>query len=139
MYFDREVAAVLQDARQAAVRTLGELAMGHGASTVLLAGDIYDKQQLSQQTLAKPMEAMRQFPKVTWHLMPGNHDHVREKGLWDRLARANLPENVQLHTTPGAVRIIDDNGTPVFLLPAPLAHIANVDDLTAYMDKESHA
>ncbi len=137
MYFEPEVAVLLQDARQAAVRTLGDLAMKHGASTVLLAGDIYDKQQLSPQTLAKPIEGMRQFPKVIWHLMPGNHDHVRENGLWDRLARTNLPENVRLHTSPGAVKIMDDDGTPVFLLPAPLPHIANVDDLTGYMDKEA--
>jgi DNA repair exonuclease SbcCD nuclease subunit len=136
IYFEPEVAALLQDARQAAVRSLGDLAMKHGASTVLLAGDIYDKQQLSLQTLAKPIEGMRQFSKVNWHLMPGNHDHMRENGLWDRLLRANLPENVHLHTSPGAVKIVDDDGTPVFLLPAPLPHIANVDDLTAYMDKE---
>ena len=73
-YFEPEIAALLQDARQAAVRTLGELAVEHRASAVLLAGDIYDKQLLSPQTLAKPLEAMRQFPKVAWHLMPGNHD-----------------------------------------------------------------
>ena len=136
IYFEPEVAALLQDARQAAVRSLGDLAMKHGASTVLLAGDIYDKQQLSLQTLAKPIEGMRQFSKVNWHLMPGNHDHMRENGLWDRLLRTNLPENVHLHTSPGAVKIMDDDGRPVFLLPAPLPHIANVDDLTAYMDKE---
>jgi hypothetical protein len=88
------------------------------------------------QTIAKPIEAMRQFPSVTWHLMPGNHDHMRESGLWYRLLRAGLPQNVRLHTSPGAVKIIDDDGTPVFLLPAPLPHIANIDDLTAYMDKE---
>jgi DNA repair exonuclease SbcCD nuclease subunit len=137
MFFEPEVAALLQDARQAAVRTLGDLAVKHGASTVLLAGDIYDKQQLSPQTLAKPIEVMRQFPMVTWHLMPGNHDHLRENGLWDRLSRTNLPKNVHLHTTPGAVKIMDDDGTPVFLLPAPLPHIASVDDLTGYMDKEA--
>ena len=136
MYFEPEVAALLQDARQASVRSLGDLAIKHEASTVLLAGDIYDKQQLSPQTLAKPIEGMRQFPKVNWHLMPGNHDHMRENGLWDRLLRTNLPENVHLHTSPGAVKIMDDDGRPVFLLPAPLPHIANVDDLTAYMDKE---
>ena len=49
--------------------------------------------------------------------MPGNHDHVRENGLWDRLLRTNLPENVKLHINPGAVKIMDDDGTPVFLLP----------------------
>ncbi len=135
-YFEPEVSALLQDARHAAVRTIGELAVQHGASAVLLAGDIYDKQQLSQQTLVKPIEGMRQFPKVTWHLMPGNHDHLRENGLWDRLLRANLPENVKLHIRPGAVQIENDDGTPVFLLPAPLLHISSADDLTAYMDNE---
>jgi len=79
---------------------------------------------------------MRQFPKVAWHLMPGNHDHLRENGLWDRIRRMNLPSNVRLHTSPGAVQIADDDGTPVFLLPAPLPHISSVDDLTSYMDKE---
>lgn len=137
MYFEPEVAALLQDARKASVRTIGHLAVKHGVSTVLLAGDIYDKQQLSPQTIAKPIEGMRQFPKVTWHLMPGNHDHLRENGLWDRLRRMNLPANVQLHTTPGAVKIMDDDGTPVFLLPAPLPYITSVDDLTDYMDKEA--
>jgi hypothetical protein len=69
--------------------------------------------------------------------MPGNPDHVRENGLWERLSRTNLPENVHLHTSPGAVKIMEDDGTPVFLLPAPLPHIANVDDLAGYMDKEA--
>jgi DNA repair exonuclease SbcCD nuclease subunit len=135
MYFEPEVAALLQDARQASIRTLGELSVKHHASTVLLAGDVYDKQQLSQQTLTKPIEAMRQFPKVNWHLMPGNHDHARENGLWDRLRRMNLPPNIYLHTSPGVVKIMDDEGTPVFLLPAPLPHITSADDLTAYMDE----
>jgi len=136
-YFDPAVAALLQDARQASIRSIGQLAVEHGVSTVLLAGDLYDKQQLTPQTIAKPIEGMRQFPRVTWHLMPGNHDHMRENGLWDRLRRTNLPTNVRLHTTAGAVQIVDDDGKPVFLLPAPLAHISSADDLTDYMDKEA--
>jgi DNA repair exonuclease SbcCD nuclease subunit len=132
--FEPEVASLLQDARQASVSSLGELAIRHGASAVLLAGDIYDKQQLSQVTLAKPLETMRRFPRVIWHLMPGNHDCMRDNGLWDRLARLQLPANVRLHTTPGAVQMADDE--PIFLLPAPLRSISGPDDLTAYMDKE---
>jgi len=133
-FFDPEVANLLQDARQGVVATLGELALRNGVSDVLLAGDIYDKQQLSRVTLAKPIEAMRRFSKVTWHLLPGNHDHVRDNGLWDRLVRSSLPSNVKLHTTAGATPISED-GT-VFLLPAPLRHISSVDDLSSYMDKE---
>jgi len=136
-YFDPGVAALLQDARQGAVGSLGEAAMRAGATAVLLAGDVYDKQQLTQQTLLKPIEAMRRFPRIAWHLIPGNHDHLRESGLWDRLARAGLPANVHLHLAPGAAPIGEDDGRPVMLLPAPLSHIATVDDLTAYMDGEA--
>ena len=132
-----EVAVLLQDARQAVVGTLGQLASKYGATAVLLAGDVYDGQQPTQVTLAKPIEAMRRFPKVTWHLMPGNHDRVRENGLWDRLARMQLPANIRFHTAPGAVQIADDDGVAVFLLPVPLKYMANPDDLTGYMDEEA--
>jgi DNA repair exonuclease SbcCD nuclease subunit len=133
-YFEPDVAAVLQDARQAIVKILGECAIGYRASAVLLAGDIYDKQQLSTRTLAQPIEAMRQFPRVVWHLLPGNHDCARDNGLWHRLRGMGLPENVRLHTEPGAAEIANDDGVPVFLLPAPLHYASSGDDLTAYMD-----
>jgi DNA repair exonuclease SbcCD nuclease subunit len=79
-YFDPEVASALQDARQAVVRTLGEAAVKSGATAVFISGDIYEKQQMSQQTLARAIENMRSFKSVQWHLMPGNHDHFRENG-----------------------------------------------------------
>jgi DNA repair exonuclease SbcCD nuclease subunit len=135
-FLEPEVAVLLQNARQEVVERLGEIALEHEAFTVLLAGDIFDKQQLSNVTVAKPVEVMRRFSAVTWHLMPGNHDHVRENGLWDRLARMQLPANVRLHTTPGAVKIGDD-GELVCLLPAPLRHISSAGDLTSYMDAEA--
>jgi DNA repair exonuclease SbcCD nuclease subunit len=136
-YFQPETASILQDARQAVVRTLGEAAVKSGASAVLIAGDIYEKQQMSQQTLARAIENMRSFGSVLWHLMPGNHDHFQENGLWDRIARMQLPANVKLHTRPGAVQIAEDGAVPVFLLPSPLRHTASPEDLSAYMDKET--
>jgi DNA repair exonuclease SbcCD nuclease subunit len=135
-YFDPDVASALQDARHAVVRTLGEAAVKSGATAVFISGDIYEKQQMSQQTLARAIENMRSFKSVRWHLMPGNHDHFRENGLWDRLVRMQLPSNVTLHSRPGAVQIADEGGVPVFLLPAPLRFTSSVDDLTAYMDEE---
>jgi DNA repair exonuclease SbcCD nuclease subunit len=134
-YFEPEIASALQDARQTVVRTLGEAAVKSGATAVLIAGDIYEKQQMSQQTLARAIENMRSFKSVRWHLMPGNHDHFRENGLWDRLVRMQLPSNVTLHTQPGAVQIADDGGVPVFLLPSPLRFTSSVDDLASYMDQ----
>lgn len=136
-YFEPETASILQDARQGAVRTLGDAAVKSGATAVLIAGDIYEKQQMSQPTLARAIENMRSFGAVQWHLMPGNHDHFRENGLWDRLARMQLPANVRLHIRPGAIQVADDGGAPVFVLPAPLYHTSSSDDLTAYMNMEA--
>jgi DNA repair exonuclease SbcCD nuclease subunit len=133
-FLEPEIAVLLQNARQEVVARLGEIACEHGAATVLLAGDIFDKQQLSNVTIAKPIEIMRRFSRVTWHLMPGNHDHLLENGLWDRVARMQLPANIKLHAIPGAVEIADD--PPAYLLPAPLSHRSSVGDLTSYMDKE---
>jgi DNA repair exonuclease SbcCD nuclease subunit len=135
-YFEPEIANILQDARQAVVRTLGEAAVKSGATAVLIAGDIYEKQQMTQQTLARAIENMRSFSTIQWHLMPGNHDHFRDNGLWDRLARCQLPANVTLHVRAGAVEIVGDGGAPVFLLPAPLRFTSSVDDLTAYMNSD---
>jgi DNA repair exonuclease SbcCD nuclease subunit len=136
-YFEPETAAILQDARQAVVRTLGEAARKHGANAVLIAGDIFEKQQMSQATLARALESMRALTGVQWHLMPGNHDHFRENGLWDRLARMQVPANVSLHVRPGAVQITDEGTQSVFLLPAPLHHTSSSQDLTAYMNTEA--
>lgn len=131
--FAGDTASFLQDARHAVLRTLGELAVRHGATDILIAGDVYEKQQTSQQTLARSIESMRPFSKVTWHLMPGNHDHFRENGLWDRLARMPLPDNIRLHVRPGAVGL-GDGGV---LLPAPFHLRTSADDLTSYMDAEA--
>jgi DNA repair exonuclease SbcCD nuclease subunit len=60
--FEPEVAAMLQDARQAAVRTLGAAAAKTGASAVIIAGDFYEKQQMSHPTIARAIENMRAFP-----------------------------------------------------------------------------
>jgi DNA repair exonuclease SbcCD nuclease subunit len=135
-FLQPEVSVLLQNGRHEAVKRLGEIAIEHETFTVLLAGDIFDKQQLSNVTVAKAVEIMRHFSGVTWHLIPGNHDHLRENGLWDRLARMQLPANVRVYTTPGAVKIAD-TGAPVYLLPAPLRHISSAGDLTSYMDNEA--
>lgn len=132
--FTPEIANLLQSQRHEVLNRLGEIAVRQQAAIVFLAGDIFDKQQLSNVTVRKPVEIMRRFPTITWHLMPGNHDHLREHGLWDRLARIGLPDNVKLHIAPGAVKIADD--VPAYLLPAPLQYRSSTDDLTSYMDAE---
>jgi DNA repair exonuclease SbcCD nuclease subunit len=79
--FSAEAATLLQEARQTAVRALGNAALASGASTVFIAGDVFEREQMSQPTLMRAIETMRAFDRITWHLLPGNHDHYRENGL----------------------------------------------------------
>ena len=131
-FVDDATVGVLQEARLEAVSRIGRLAMEHAAPTVLVAGDIYDVATAEDRTLAQPIERMRAFPEVTWHLIPGNHDPHQSGGPWDRLLRRGLPDNVWAHLEPVPVALADGHAR---LLPAPLTRRRALGDPTAWMDE----
>src|SRR5262249_55537562 len=116
--------------RLTAIERLGELAVTHGAWHVLVAGDIYDNEAPNPVTIRAPIERMKAFPGVHWHLLPGNHDPHRPEGVWDRLAPIGMPPNIHLQLTR-AVFALEDHA---FLLPAPLTRKTEAEDVTAWMD-----
>lgn len=126
---DRE--AVLARARLEAIESIGKLTMEEGAAHVLVAGDIYDSEVPTRQTLLAPLERMRLFPAVHWHLIPGNHDPHRPQGVWDRARAESLPANVHLHLGPEPFEL----GEHAVLLPAPLTRKSEGGDLTEWMDR----
>ena len=130
-FVDNATMGLLQEARLRSISRLGELAGEHGAADVVVAGDVYDMEALSPRSLNQPLERMRGFSSVRWHLLPGNHDPHRPNGLWDQLLRRGLPENVFAHAVPEPT-VVENEG--FVLLPAPLFHRRTLDDLTAYMD-----
>lgn len=123
--------AVLQEERLDAIGRIGRLAREQRAPLVLVAGDVYDGDKPGDRTLGQPIERMRAFPDVRWHLLPGNHDSHQPNGLWDRLRKKGLPENVVLHLEPGPQAIM---GKAAVLLPAPLTRRHALGDPTEYMD-----
>ena len=122
--------SVLRQARLSAIETIGRLARDEGARHVLVAGDLYDNDAPARKTLLEPMERMRAFGEVTWHVIPGNHDYHRGNGLWDRVAGLGLPANVTLHLSPAPALLGED----AILFPAPLRRRSEVNDLTEWMD-----
>ena len=107
-FVDETTMGLLQEARLDAISRLGKLAQEHNVGHVLVAGDVYDKEALSPLSRNKPIERMRAFSKVQWHLLPGNHDPHRPNGLWDQLVRNGLPENVHVHVNPKPVCLEPD-------------------------------
>lgn len=125
-----EKEVVLRQARLTAIETIGGLAAKEAAHHVLIAGDLYDTEAPTQKTLLEPLERMRGFPGVAWHIIPGNHDPHRGLGLWDRVRAVGLPSNVHLHLTPEPVEL----GADAVLLPAPMRRKSESSDLTQWMD-----
>ncbi len=74
-----EKEGILKQARLEAIERIGSLAMSEGAEHVLVAGDVYDTDAPTQKTLLEPLERMRSFPRLSWHLLPGNHDPPSSK------------------------------------------------------------
>lgn len=122
--------SMLRHARLTAIENIGGLANKEGAKHVLIAGDLYDTEAPSQKTLLEPLERMKQFPDVDWHVLPGNHDPHRPNGLWDRVRQAGTPSNVHLHLAQEVSALGED----AVLLPAPLRRKSEAADLTGWMD-----
>ncbi len=130
---DRE--EVLRQARLSVIAKIGQLAEREEAAHILVAGDIYDTESPTSRTLLEPLERMRGCPDVQWHLIPGNHDPHRAKGVWDRVREAGVPPNVHLHLTAEPFSL----GSTAVLLPAPLTRKNEGGDLTAWMDSAETA
>ena len=127
--------SLLRRARLLAIENLGHLAEKEGAEHVVVAGDIYDTEVPATRTLLEPLERMRLFANVEWHLLPGNHDPHRPKGVWDRVRENGAPANVYLHLTPEPAAL----GSSTVLLPAPLTRKSEGSDLTEWMDRAGTA
>jgi DNA repair exonuclease SbcCD nuclease subunit len=133
--FADEASQTLREERLDAINRLGELARKHDASDILVAGDIYDAETPSERTLRQPIERMRAFQAIRWHLIPGNHDPHTPSGPWQRLCRLHqrdeLPSNVTLHLEPRPAPMV---GGAAVLLPAVLTRRHVAEDPTAWMD-----
>ena len=130
-FVDNTTMGLLQEARLRAITRLGEFAGERDVRHILVAGDVYDMEALLPRSLNQPLERMRNFDRIQWHLLPGNHDPHRPNGLWDQLLRKGLPDNVHVYTLPEPAILEEEL---LVLLPAPLHHRRTLGDPTAYMD-----
>lgn len=72
-FLSEEAAPRFSQARIDAITRLGELASQHAASFIVVAGDVFESNQLSRQTVLRSLNALEALP-VPVFLLPGNHD-----------------------------------------------------------------
>ena len=121
---DGNIRGRLMEARHGAIGRLASVASDRGAAHVLLAGDTFDTATPSLTVIRQALAAMGEAPDVTWWLLPGNHDNLRDaEPLWEAIAR-EAPPNVIALTEPEP-RDIGDDAT---LLPCPIAFRSGASD-----------
>lgn len=104
-------------ARTEVVRRIGEVAQEQGCAFVVVAGDVFERNQLTPQTVRRALEALRAVP-VPVYLLPGNHDHLGPMSIWAApLVREELPEHVHVLSEPGVHPVAEG----VELVAAPWA------------------
>lgn len=124
-----DAAALLREARFEAVRRLARLATEHDVAAVLVAGDVFDGNQVADATIHRALQAMAAFPGP-WVLLPGNHDAHLAECVWTRLERLGRPEHLRIAARPEPIVLADGR---LVVLPAPLTARRTSDDLTAWM------
>lgn len=129
--FAPDDAIPLAEARFQAVERLAALAVERRVDAVLVAGDVFDAQTVSERTLRRLFNALAAF-NGPWVLIPGNHDAALAESVWTRAQRLGLlPANVHLIDQPG-LRLFPEQGLAVLGAPLTQRHVHA--DLTEAFD-----
>lgn len=128
--YEADTRGELKAERFRAVERIARLAAERGCDAVLVAGDAFDDNTVTDREIRRTLEAMSGF-RGPWVMLPGNHDAALSVSVWTRLLRME----------PGPGVIVADRPEPVLLaggrlavLPAPLTRRHEGADLTAWFD-----
>jgi len=124
-------AVPLAEARFGALERLAQLAAEHKVDAVLVAGDVFDAQTVSDRTVRRLFNALKAF-SGPWIMIPGNHDAALAESVWTRAERLQaIPANVRIALKPG---ILDFTTQGFAVFAAPLTQRHTYNDLTEWFD-----
>lgn len=132
--FGPEDGPALAQARLNTVERIAAKASELGVDAVLVAGDVFDAQTISDRTVRRLFMALQGFAGP-WIMLPGNHDAALAESIWSRAQRLDaIPANVHVLLTPEPF-ILAEQGLAI--LPAPLTQRQTFHDLTDWFDHAS--
>lgn len=116
-FAEGDVAALLREARLAAVERIAGIAAEAEVAAVLVAGDVLESEHAEPGLLRRMVHRMAAY-SGPWLLLPGNHDPARPGGVWDRFRQSgDCPANVRVLSEPQPATLADGR---LIVLPAPL-------------------
>jgi DNA repair exonuclease SbcCD nuclease subunit len=127
--FDVEDAAFLGQARLDTVASIARLATESGVDAVLVAGDVFDTQGVSDRSIRRLFANLAGFAG-DWVLIAGNHDAALADSVWTRARELScIGANVHIPTATGIVAL---KGADI--LAAPLTQRHTYGDVTEAFD-----
>lgn len=129
--FDSDDAAMLAEARFDAVARIAQLATERGVDAVLVAGDVFDTQGISDRGIRRLFGALGAYAGP-WVMIAGNHDAALADSVWTRAIQLGcVPANVHVPLRTG---VVDLPGANLAVLAAPLTQRHTYDDVTQAFD-----
>lgn len=126
-FLDADAQARYSAARRDAVAALGALARETGAEFIVVAGDVFDANQLAPKVVSQSLEAIREID-VPVYLLPGNHDPLGALSVYTgALFVEECPDNVTVLDRAG----VWDVRPGVQIVAAPWRSKRPTVDLTA--------
>lgn len=126
-FLEEDAQARYSAARRDAVAAVGALARETGAEFVVVAGDVFDANQLAPKVISQSLDAMRAI-EVPVYLLPGNHDPLDASSLYtSALFMRECPDNVTVLDRAG----VWDVRPGVQIVAAPWRSKKPTSDLTA--------
>jgi DNA repair exonuclease SbcCD nuclease subunit len=87
----------LRAARLATLRKTLKLAGDHGIQIFLIAGDLFEDNQVSDQLVVETVSIFAEFPDIRIFILPGNHDPASgPEAVWNRRVLSEASSNVHL-------------------------------------------
>lgn len=127
--FEPDDAVLLTAARIETVKDIAAIAAREACDAVLVAGDVFDAQTVSDKTIHQTFSALGAF-SGPWVFLPGNHDAALVESVWSRAKRLGaIPPNAILCLTPEPTSVL---GGKAVILPAPLTQRNTYEDVTQW-------
>lgn len=114
-FLSAEAQARFTDARLESIRRLGDVAVQQDCHFIVVAGDVFESNQLSPQTIYRAIEVLRDV-RVPVFLLPGNHDSLQHGTLYEQEDfLSHLPNHVHVLSQAGPTPVAEG----VELIAAP--------------------
>ncbi|MCX5662093.1 MAG: metallophosphoesterase [Planctomycetota bacterium] len=119
-------AARVRAARLDSLRNLLALAADREAQAILVAGDLFEDNQVGSTVVEGVVGLLNDATRVPIHIIPGNHDPFTRDSVYRRPVWSQLRGHIKVHTTFEPVRLAAD----ALLFPCPLDRKFGMDDPT---------